>query len=80
MKIRYSSSIMLVLAVFFIVYYYFTDYTNIKALESVIFSHFAVEFLVVYKEKGDIKKNWIYLFLGVTLAICAIIALGAFFK
>ncbi|MBU5593506.1 hypothetical protein KQI89_17355 [Clostridium sp. MSJ-4] len=80
MKIRYSSSVMLVLGVFFIIYYCFTDYTNIKALESVVFTHFAVEFLMVYKEKGDIKKNWIYLFLGVTLSICAIIAFVVFFK
>ena len=80
MRIRYSSSVMLVLAVFFIIYYYFTDYTSIKALESVVFTHFAVEFLLMYKEKGDIKKNWIYLFLGVTLAICAIIDFVVFFK
>jgi hypothetical protein len=71
---------MLVLAAFFMAYYYYTDHMNIKALESVVLTHFAVEFLSVYKEKREFKKNWIYLFVGISLAICAIIDIIIFFK
>lgn len=57
MKIKYSSSIMLMVAVFFFIHYCFTDYTSIYALICVVFTHFAVEFATKYKEKGDTDGN-----------------------
>lgn len=80
MKIKYSSSIMLVVAVFFFIHYCFTGYTSIYALECVVFTHFAVVFLQRYKEKRNTNGRWLYLFMGIVIAICAFINLVLYFK
>lgn len=80
MNIKYSSSIMLVVAVFFFIHYCFTDYTSIYALECVVFTHFAVEFTTRYKEKRGTDGNWLYLFMGIATSICALINLVLYFK
>lgn len=80
MGIRWSSLILLILGVYFYIHYSIYNNTNIYALESTVFGYFAIEFLSLFLQNKDLKKDWHYLVLGLAMAVCFIVTFILYFR
>lgn len=80
MDMKWSSVILLILGVYFYIHYCIYNNTNIYALESTVFGYFSTEFLSLFLQNKDLKKEWHFLVFGLAMAVCFIVTFILYFR